>query len=332
MTSQPVLVAVVGIGASAGGLQAYTEFLEALPADTGMAFVIVQHLAAEHESLLATLLSRATPMPVIEVHDEPSIEPNCIYVIPPNRSMVILDGKLRLMDRAPGIHRAVDIFLEALAENYGHRAIGVVLSGTGNDGMMGMQAVKAAGGITFAQDSTAVHTGMPNSAINAGCVDFVLAPREIAGEIARLAGAPDLKLDAARSDVSERIEEILDLLRQRLNVDFSQYKVNTLHRRIRRRMSLRKAADVDEYKALLLAEAREADALYQDILISVTNFFRNPESFEALKSSAFPALFSGIAPMNPFASGLSDAPPARRPIRWPLRSRNTWTRSSRPRP
>ncbi len=296
MTSGPLPLAVVGIGASAGGLQAYIEFLEALPANTGMAFVIVQHLAAEHESLLATLLSRATPMPVIEVHDEPGIGPNCIYVIPPNRSMVILDGKLRLIERAPGIHRAVDIFLEALAESYGHRAIGVVLSGTGNDGMMGMQSVKAAGGITFAQDSTAVHSGMPNSAINAGCVDFVLAPREIAGEIARLAGAPDLSLDAAHSDPSERIEEILDLLRQRLSVDFSQYKVNTLHRRIRRRMSLRKAADVDEYKAILLAEGREADALYQDILISVTNFFRNPESFEALKSTAFPALFSRERP------------------------------------
>jgi two-component system, chemotaxis family, CheB/CheR fusion protein len=292
MTSQPSPIAVVGIGASAGGLQAYIEFLEALPANTGMAFVIVQHLAAEHESLLATLLSRATPMPVIEVHDESGIEPNCIYVIPPNRNMVILDGKLRLMDRAPGIHRTVDIFLEALAESYGARAIGVVLSGTGNDGMMGMQAVKAAGGITFAQDSTAVHSGMPNSAINAGCIDFVLAPREIAGEITRLASAPDLTLDAARSDVSARIEEILDLLRQRLNVDFSQYKANTLHRRIRRRMSLRKAAEVDEYKAILLADPREADALYQDILISVTNFFRNPESFETLRSTAFPALFS----------------------------------------
>ncbi len=250
MTRPTLPIAVVGVGASAGGLQAYIEFLEALPADTGMAFVIVQHLAAEHESLLATLLSRATPMPVIEVHEEPRVEPNCIYVIPPNRSMVILDGKLRLMDRAPGIHRTVDIFLEALAESYGHRAIGVVLSGTGNDGMLGMQAVKAAGGITFAQDNTAVHSGMPTSAINAGCIDFVLAPREIAGEIARLGGAPDLTLDAARSDVSARIEEILDLLRQRLNVDFSQYKTNTLHRRIRRRMSLRKAAEVDEYKAI----------------------------------------------------------------------------------
>ena len=206
--------------------------------------------------------------------------------------MGISDGKLRLTDRAPGIHRAVDIFFEALAESYAHRAIGIVLSGTGNDGMMGMQAVKAAGGVTFAQDSTAVHSGMPNSAINAGCVDFVLAPREIAGEIARLAGAPDLALDAARSEVSARIEEILDILRQRLNVDFSQYKANTLHRRIRRRMSLRKATDIDEYKTILLAEPREADALYQDILISVTNFFRNPDSFEVLKTTAFPALFS----------------------------------------
>ncbi len=293
MMGQPLPVAVVGIGASAGGLQAYTEFLEALPANTGMAFVIVQHLAAEHESLLATLLARATAMPVVEVHDEPGITANCIYVIPPNRSMVISDGKLRLLDRAPGIHRAVDIFLAALAESYGHRAIGVVLSGTGNDGMMGMQAVKAAGGITFAQDSTATHSGMPNSAINAGCVDFVLEPRQIASEIARLADAPDLTLDSAHGHVSAgRIAEILDLLRQKLDVDFSKYKANTLHRRIRRRMSLRKAADIDEYKAILLAEPREADVLYQDILISVTNFFRNPESFEALKSTAFPALFS----------------------------------------
>ena len=292
MKGEPLPVAVVGIGASAGGLQAYTEFLEALPANTGMAFVIVQHLAAEHESLLATLLARATAMPVVEVHDEPRIAANCIYVIPPNRSMVISDGKLRLLDRAPGIHRAVDIFLAALAESYGHRAIGVVLSGTGNDGMMGMQAVKVAGGITFAQDSTATHSGMPNSAVNAGCVDFVLEPRQIAGEIARLAGAPDLTLDSAHGEVSARIEEILEILRQKLDVDFSQYKANTLHRRIRRRMSLRKAADIDEYKAILLAEPREADVLYQDILISVTNFFRNPESFEALKSTAFPALFS----------------------------------------
>ena len=165
-TSHKLPLVVVGIGASAGGLQAYTELLESLPPNTGMAFVIVQHLAAEHESLLATLLSRATPMSVLEVHDEPYVEPNCIYVIPPNRSMLIRDGKLVLMQRVPGVHRAVDIFLSALAESHGHRAIGVVLSGTGSDGAIGIQAIKAAGGITFAQDASATHSGMPQNAIN----------------------------------------------------------------------------------------------------------------------------------------------------------------------
>ncbi len=291
MSVVPSPVAVVGIGASAGGLQAYTEFLEAIPPNTGMAFVIVQHLAAEHESLLATLLARVTSMTVIEVNDEPRLEPNHIYVIPPNRGMLILDGKLSLVDRAPGIHRPVDIFLEALAESHGHRAIGVVLSGTGNDGMMGVQAIKAAGGITFAQDGTAVHSGMPKSAISSGCVDFVLSARDIALEIARLAGSQDLAFDSGGDDAPGRIDEVVDLLRQKLNVDFSQYKINTLHRRIRRRMSLRKTGSADEYKRLLSEDPREAEALYQDILISVTNFFRNPESFDALKTTGFPELF-----------------------------------------
>jgi two-component system CheB/CheR fusion protein len=299
MTLTPTPVAVVGIGASAGGLQAYTEFLEAIPSNTGMAFVIVQHLAAEHESLLATLLARVTSMTVVEVTDGPRIEPNCIYVIPPNRGMLILDGKLSLVDRAPGIHRPVDIFLEALAESHGHRSIGVVLSGTGNDGMMGVQAIKAAGGITFAQDDTAVHSGMPKSAISSGCVDFVLSARNIALEIARFADAPDLTFDSARGNVPARIDEVLDLLRQKLNVDFSQYKVNTLHRRIRRRMSLRKTGTADEYKKLLNEDPREAEALYQDILISVTNFFRDPESFDALKNSAFPELLAGDRSNDP---------------------------------
>lgn len=288
----PSPVAVVGIGASAGGLQAYTELLEALPANTGMAFVIVQHLAAEHGSLLATLLSRTTSMAVVEVHDQPRIEPNSIYVIPPNRSMLILDGKLSLVDRAPGIHRPVDIFLEALADTHGHRAIAVVLSGTGNDGMMGVQAVKAAGGITFAQDGTAVHAGMPKSAIGTGCVDFVLSPRDIALEIARLAGTAHWSFDSARSEEPGRVEQILDVLRQKLNVDFSQYKANTLQRRVRRRMSVRRLGTIDEYKTLLAADPEEAGALYQDILISVTNFFRNPESYDALKSTAFQEFFA----------------------------------------
>jgi two-component system CheB/CheR fusion protein len=281
---------VVGIGASAGGLQAYTELLESLPPNTGMAFVIVQHLAAEHESLLATLLSRATPMPVVEVHDEPRVEPNHIYVIPPNRSMLIPDGKLVLMQRGPGVHRAVDIFLSALAESHGHRAIGVVLSGTGSDGTIGIQAIKAAGGITFAQDASAMHSGMPQNAINSGCVDFVLSARNIALEIAGLSSATPSPFESAAGSEGS-IEGILEMLRQTLDADFSQYKVNTLHRRVRRRMALRKIATVEEYKALLAENPSEVSALYQDILISVTNFFRNPDSFDALKTAAFPGIF-----------------------------------------
>jgi two-component system CheB/CheR fusion protein len=301
-------VAIVGIGASAGGLQAYTEFLEAIPSDTGMAFVVIQHLAAEHESLLATLLSRATSMKVIEVHDEPRIEPNTIYVIPPNRSMLIADGKLNLVERAPGVHHAIDIFFESLAESFGTRSIGVVLSGTGNDGTLGVQAIKAAGGITFAQDNTAVHSGMPGSAINSGCIDFVKTPRDIAGEISRLAGAHDQVFDYAVGDAPTRIEEVVKVLRQKLDVDFSQYKTNTLHRRIRRRMSVRKTPTVEAYKTLLLEDPAETEALYQDILISVTTFFRNPESFDVLRAVALPKLFSrerGTEPVRIWVLGCS---------------------------
>jgi two-component system CheB/CheR fusion protein len=290
-TPHKLPLVVVGIGASAGGLQAYTELLESLPPNTGMAFVIVQHLAAEHESLLATLLSRATSMPVIEVHDQPHVEPNRIYVIPPNRSMLIRDGKLVLMERAPGVHHAVDIFLSALAESHGHRAIGVVLSGTGNDGMVGIQAIKAAGGITFAQDTTALHAGMPQNAVNTGCVDFVLSARKIALEIAGLSSIAPSPFDPAPDSVGS-IEGILEMLRQNLDADFSQYKVNTLHRRVRRRMALQRIDGVEEYKAFLADNPREMDALYQDILISVTNFFRNIDSFDALKSTILPGIFA----------------------------------------
>jgi two-component system CheB/CheR fusion protein len=281
---------VVGIGASAGGLQAYTELLECLPPNTGMAFVIVQHLPAEHESLLATLLSRATAMPVVEVHDEPHVEPNCIYVIPPNRSMLIRDGKLVLMERAPGVHHSVDIFLSALAESHAQRAIGVVLSGTGNDGMVGIQAIKAAGGITFAQDASALHAGMPQSAINSGCVDFVLSARKIALEITALSSTAPSPFDPP-PDSAGSIESVLQMLRQNLGADFSQYKVNTLHRRVRRRMALQRIGSVEEYKAHLADNPGEVHALYQDILISVTNFFRNPDSFDALKNSILPGIF-----------------------------------------
>jgi two-component system CheB/CheR fusion protein len=286
-TTDPV--AIVGLGASAGGLQAYTEFLLGLPADTDMAFVVVQHLAAEHESLLATILARSTPMQVIQVDHEPRMQRNTVYVIPPNRSMRLEDGKLLLNERAPGAPRSVDIFFSALAETHGQRAIGVVFSGTGNDGVIGMEAIKAAGGTTFAQDSTAIHSGMPQSAVDSGCIDFILSPREIAAEIARLAATPDF-FDGTNS-APLNISGVIDIIRQAIGMDFSKYKPNTLQRRIRRRMLLHKITVLEDYQDLLRSSPQEVQYLHQDILISVTTFFRNPESFAILKQSVLPRLF-----------------------------------------
>ncbi len=291
-------VAIVGLGSSAGGLQALTEFLEALPAATGMAFVVIQHLAAAHESMLSTILARSTPMKVIEVDDEPRVEANTVYVIPPNRSMLILDGKLTLAPRKSGVPHAIDIFMGALAESWGHRAIGVVLSGTGNDGMIGIEAIKTAGGITFAQDGSAQHGSMPQNAIDSGCIDFVLPPREIAVEIARLAESQDFVFATEVGSDPQSLDAILNVIRQTFNVDFSQYKTNTLQRRIRRRMALHRIATFQEYTALLRCDPKEVEAVHQDILISVTSFFRNPESFDALRKTALPR-FLGHDRANP---------------------------------
>ncbi|HEY0802879.1 MAG TPA: chemotaxis protein CheB [Steroidobacteraceae bacterium] len=291
--------AVVGIGASAGGLNAYTALLSALPADTAMSFVVVQHLAAEHTSFLATLLARVTQMPVIEVQDGPRLEPNTIYVIPPNRTMVIEGGHLSLQDRPQGLHFSVDIFFKALAESHGPRAIGVVLSGTGSDGMKGIEAIKAAGGVTFAQDASAQHWGMPQSAVSTGCVDFVMSPQNIALELAKLATVPDLAFSSEPIDAPLEVDSVLGILRERFNADFSQYKENTLHRRIRRRMALRRIESLPEYRNLLRDDHSESGALYQDILINVTSFFRDPDNFEALKNTAFPKLLAPEASEEP---------------------------------
>jgi two-component system CheB/CheR fusion protein len=287
--------AIVGVGASAGGIEAFIALLKELPPDTGLAFVFVQHLAPTHTSMLAEILQRATRMQVQEVHDEPTIERNCVYVIPPARAMTIKGGRLALTPRGQVPHHSVDVFFDSLAMAQGHRAIGVVLSGTASDGTVGLAAIKAAGGITFAQDASALYDGMPRSAIAAGWVDFVLSPAGIARELARIASLPYL-LEGAVEDDGERgasldqIDQILRVLREGTGVDFSEYKSNTLHRRIRRRMALLKLTSASEYARFLTSNTVEARALYQDILISVTTFFRNPEAFETLKAKVFPRL------------------------------------------
>jgi two-component system, chemotaxis family, CheB/CheR fusion protein len=296
---------IVGVGASAGGLEAFTQMLGALPVDTGMAFVLVQHLAPTRASLLAEILSRATAMPVTEVHDEPRVEPNRVYVIPPDRDMVISQGVLQLLPRkeARGQHRPIDFFLRSLAEDQKHRAIGVILSGTATDGTLGLEEIKAEGGITFAQDDTAQQSSMPRSAVASGCVDFVLPPGEIAAEIGRIARHPYVAPAApARGKApagAPHPGKILELLRKATGVDFSLYKANTLERRISRRMVLLKMEGFQEYARFLGKNPGEVEALYQDILINVTSFFRNPETFAALKAEVLPRLFKDRSPKEP---------------------------------
>jgi two-component system CheB/CheR fusion protein len=285
---------VVGVGASAGGLEAFSRLLRALPADSGAAFVLVQHLSPSRESELASILSRATSMPVSEVVDESAIQPNHVYVLPPGKAMVMVNGHLRLLSRGSrGAQHPIDQFFRSLAEQQRHLAIGVVLSGTATDGTLGLEEIKAEGGITFAQDDTAQQPGMPHSAIASGCVDFVLSPEGIAGEIPRIVAHPLAGLGVAPRAVAARkgeLQPVLSQLRRATGVDFTEYKSNTLSRRIRRRMVLAKQKDLAHYERFLRDTPKEMEALYEDILINVTGFFRDPDMFEALKKTVLPPL------------------------------------------
>lgn len=303
--------AIAGIGASAGGLEAFTQLLQHLPPKTGMAFVLVQHLDPGHESALPQILSRLTKMPVREAVNNLAVAADHVYIIAPNTDMRLVGGVLKLepRSRSARLHHSIDIFFESLASDLRERAIGVVLSGTASDGTLGLEAIKAANGITIAQDASAKYDSMPRSAIASGCVDMVLAPDAIAAELARIARHPYvLGQDPALSEASgggqvarqggrppggrlarvpadsQAFDDILLLLRSRTGVDLSQYKANTLERRIARRMVLARTTSTSRYLESLLADPEELQRLYADLLISVTDFFRNPEVFEWLKS------------------------------------------------
>jgi two-component system, chemotaxis family, CheB/CheR fusion protein len=289
---------IVGIGASAGGLEAFSELLRQLPQNTGMAYVLVQHLDPKHASELREILSRTTRIAVEEVTDGAHVQPDRVYVIPPNTSMVLKDGTLRLAARVltRGQHMPIDYFLNSLAETRGNRAIGVILSGTASDGTEGCRAIKAAGGITFAQDQeTAKYGSMPHSAVSAGCIDFVLPPGEIAKELVRVAKHPYLTPAPEISDSSlasdDQMDALFALLRTATGVDFTHYKPTTLQRRIKRRMVLHKLEKLKDYVRYVRNTPGEVDELYQDILIHVTGFFRDPGAFEALRKHVLPYLF-----------------------------------------
>jgi two-component system CheB/CheR fusion protein len=287
---------IVGIGASAGGLEAFTDFLKKLPADTGMAFVFIQHLAAGQESLLTDILARSTPMTVHKVKNNMPVYPNTVYVIPPNVSMTIVDRTLQLQPQVSKLHRPVDQFLVSLAKEAKNRAIGVVLSGTGTDGTEGLKAIYAEGGITFAQDEeSAKYPGMPHSAVAAGVVHFSLPPHRIAEELARIGKHPYLNhtgLKVVKPEIEEEdnFRTILALLRLAYGVDFSAYKESTVNRRLSRRMIINQIDKIDHYVKLLRTNKAEMDALFFDLLIGVTSFFREPEAFDILTKDVFPII------------------------------------------
>jgi two-component system CheB/CheR fusion protein len=290
---------IVGVGGSAGGFEAASEFLQHLPAKNGMAFVIVQHLDPHHTSKLAALLGRVTHMPVMEVERTTTPEPNTVYVQPPNKCLVCKNGTLVLIRRTKQLNVAIDQFFESLAEEHGSRAIGVVLSGTGTDGTAGLRAIKAAGGLTFAQDPlTAKFDPMPRSAIRAGFVDAVLAPRELAKEIHRIGGHPYLRRTLRDGEEAEKLnyQEADDLgriflsLKKETGVDFSSYKPSTLNRRIQRRMALHRMERLSQYARYLRDNRKEIEALFGDLLINVTRFFRDKAVFTALQKKFLPAL------------------------------------------
>lgn len=290
---------VVAVGASAGGLEAFTQLISHLPDDTGMAFVLLQHLDPNQPSLLSEIIARSTAMAVQEVQDGMAIATNQIHVIPSNQGMAIQDGRLQLLsrERTRGSSRVIDTFFKSLAEERGNRAIGVVLSGGDADGTRGIEAIKAAGGITFAQsEDTAQVNSMPHMAIATGQVDFVQPPAEIARTLAEISRHPYIA-SAATPDVAtpaidgqDALADILTLLKRHTRVDFSQYKPTTLQRRIFRRMALHHLENLESYLQFLRDNPAEVEALYQEILIRVTSFFRDEEVFAALAQEVFPAL------------------------------------------
>ena len=290
---------VVGIGASAGGLEAFKQLLDHLPADTGMAFVLVQHLDPKHASILTELLSKTTYMPVTEVKDGMAVEPNCVYVIPPNTDMAIFHYVLNLLPRTQphGKHMPIDYFLHSLVKDLRSQAIGVILSGTASDGTLGLKAIKAEGGITFAQDEkSAKFEGMPHNAIATGCVDFILPPEGIAKELVRISQHPYVadptaaKKDNLLPEGENNLNKIFILLRSATGVDFTYYKFASIKRRIVRRMVLNKIETLQNYIRFLQENPPEVDALYQDILIKVTGFFRDPVAFQVLMHKVFPEI------------------------------------------
>ena len=297
---------VVGVGASAGGLDAFRQLLAHVPADSGLALVLVQHLEATRASLLSDAIAQATAMKVAQAEQGVRIEPNCVYVIPPGVQMAIEQGTLKLSRLEEDEHRPhlpIDFFLRSLAAERGRRAIGVILSGNASDGTAGLAAIRTQGGITFAQDPRSARSGgMPQSAVDAGVVDFCLPLPALGAELTRLARHPYFARNEPAPPVPDAdgsLARVLALLRAATGVEFGEHKPATFKRRLARRMAVRKVKDVASYLEVLRREPAEVQSLYDDLLIKVTSFFRDEEGFEELATVALPEILRHKAPGAP---------------------------------
>ena len=293
---------IVGIGASAGGLAAFESFFSGMPADIdpGMAFVLVQHLAPDHKSILAELIGRYTRMQVFEVEDGMTVQPNCAYIIPPNRDMAFQNGVLQLMEPvAPrGQRLPVDFFFRSLAQDQRERAIGIVLSGMGSDGTLGVRAIKGEGGMVMAQSPASTeYDGMTQSAIATGLIDYELPPAKMPAQLIAYAahayGKPPLSFSVTLPKVENALKKIFILLRSQTGHDFSLYKPSTIHRRIERRMAVHQIDTMDGYVRYLQQTPAEVETLFRDVLIGVTNFFRDPEAFKMIEEKIIPKILAG---------------------------------------
>ena len=293
---------VVGIGASAGGLEVLQQFFDNIDAESDMAYVVITHLAPDKSSAMDELLAQHTGMEVEQVRGETEVEPNHIYVIPPNKELILQDGHLLLREIEKERHAVVDVFFRSLAKECEKLAIGVILSGSGSDGTLGLRAIKEYGGVTMAQDpQQAKYGGMPLSAINTELVDFILPVNELAHkvmdhrQILTEVQVP-LQEDQLSDEDAAALEKIFRLLVSHKEHDFKHYKRSSVLRRLQRRMFVTKNKSIRDYQHYLENNTDEIEELYKDLLISVTNFFRDPEAFEVLEKKVIPKLFEGKDP------------------------------------
>ena len=294
---------IVGLGASAGGLEALEAFFSHMPFDSGMGFVIIQHLSPKHKSIMASLLAKDTKMKVLEIKDGMKVKPDHVYLNPPNKNVIIINGALQLMDpvKTGGINLPIDGFFRSMAEELGEKAICVILSGTATDGTLGLKAVKELGGLVMVQDpNSAKYDGMPRSAIATGMVDFILPVEKIPEELVRYVKAPYMgdskKVFITEDQFANNIQKIFSLIRSATGHDLSHYKQTTIRRRIERRMAINQINKISDFVKYLQQTPLEVDILFKDMLIGVTNFFRDPEAFKILKEQVLPGLLKNKDP------------------------------------